>query len=174
MTEQTRAQSTQATPVRASDTTAWWTLDTDAVVRSLGTDAANGLTSADAARRLATGGPNTIAAPPAPSAWTIALRMLADPMNLMLVAVVVVSLIIAQFAVAFIVAALIVLNVVLGTRQELAARASVDGLSKLQIPHVKVVRDGSLREVPAPEIVPGRWPHPALGEPADPRSSADR
>ena len=42
MTEQTRAQSTQATPVRASDTTAWWTLDTDAVVRSLGTDAANG------------------------------------------------------------------------------------------------------------------------------------
>jgi Ca2+-transporting ATPase len=155
MSEHAATPSVGSGPTPASDPTTWWATDAAAVASDLGTDAVRGLTSAEAARRLASYGPNTIPAPPAPSAWTIALRMLADPMNLMLVAVVVVSLIIAQFAVAFIVAALIVLNVVLGTRQELAARASVDGLANLQIPHAKVVRDGSLREVPAPEVVPG-------------------
>ena len=53
-------------------------------------------------------------------------------MNLMLVAVVVVSVAIGQVSTGLIVALLIVLNVVLGSRQELKARASVDALSNLQ------------------------------------------
>lgn len=150
MTDQISAE-----PASAPPASAWWTLSAEDVIAEVGTDAADGLTAAEAARRLAADGPNTIAAPPPPSAWAIAARMFVDPMNLMLVAVVVVSLIIAQFAVAFIVASLVVLNVVMGTRQELAARASIDGLANLQIPSAKVVRGGTLLEVPAPEIVVG-------------------
>ena len=70
-------------------------------------------------------------------------------MNLMLVAVVVVSLLIGEVSTGVIVALLIVLNIVLGTRQELTARASVDALSKMQVPQAKVVRDGELALVPA-------------------------
>ena len=50
----------------------------------------------------------------------------------MLVAVVVVSVAIGQVSTGLIVALLIVLNVVLGSRQELKARASVDALSNLR------------------------------------------
>ncbi len=54
-----------------------------------------------------------------------------------------------------IVALLILLNVVLGSRQELKARASVDVLSNLQVPQAKVIRDGGLILVPAVDVVPG-------------------
>ena len=47
------------------------------------------------------------------------------------------------------------LNVVLGSRQELKARASVDALAKLQVPQARVVRDGEIRLIAATDIVPG-------------------
>ena len=76
-------------------------------------------------------------------------------MNLMLVAVAVVSLVISQFSTAVIVALLILLNVTLGSRQELKARASVDALSKLQVPQAKTLRDGEIVLIPAVNLVPG-------------------
>ena len=66
-------------------------------------------------------------------------------MNIMLIAVVAVSFVIGEVSTGVIVALLILLNVVLGTRQELKARASVDALANLQVPQAKVVRDGSSR-----------------------------
>ena len=116
---------------------------------------AEGLSVGEASRRLAQHGPNEIAREQPPSAWRIAVGQLRDPMNIMLIAVTVVSLLISQFSTAVIVAFLILLNLILGTRQELKARASVDALAKMQVPESRVVRDGSVRSVPAVEIVPG-------------------
>jgi P-type Ca2+ transporter type 2C len=53
------------------------------------------------------------------------------------------------------VAALVLLNVVLGTRQELKARASVDALAKLQVPQTRVLREAQYEMIPAEEVVPG-------------------
>ena len=50
---------------------------------------------------------------------------------------------------ALVVAALVVLNIVLGTRQELKARASVDALARMQIPQARVIRDGTLTQLDA-------------------------
>ena len=77
--------------------------------------------------------------------WAVALEQLRDPMNIMLVAVTAVSFVIGEVSTGVIVALLILLNVVLGARQELSARASIDALSNLQVPQAKVVRDGSGR-----------------------------
>ena len=63
-------------------------------------------------------------------------------MNVMLVAVAVISLFINQVSVGILVGALVVLNVILGARQELKAKASVDALAKMQIPQARVVREG--------------------------------
>src|SRR6185369_16392895 len=71
------------------------------------------------------------------------------------VAVVVVSLVIGEFSTGIIVALLILLNVGLGTRQELTARASVDALSNLQVPQALVVRDGDVAMIAATQVVPG-------------------
>src|SRR5205085_2904202 len=73
----------------------------------------------------------------------------------MLIAVTAVSFVIGEVSTGILVALLILLNVVLGTRQELKARASVDALSKLQVPQTRVMRDGALVQVPATDIVPG-------------------
>jgi Ca2+-transporting ATPase len=71
------------------------------------------------------------------------------------VVVVGVSLVIGEISTAIIVGLLILLNVVLGTRQELKARASVDALARLQVPQTRVLREGSLEMIPAEEVVPG-------------------
>ena len=133
----------------------WYAMEAGAVVGALGSDAQSGLSHVEAERRLSRDGANEIAQEEPPSVWAIALGQLRDPMNIMLVAVTVVSLLISQFSTAAIVAFLIALNLTLGTRQELKARASVDALSKMQVPQAKVLRSGELRLVPAVAIVVG-------------------
>jgi Ca2+-transporting ATPase len=133
----------------------WFARDVQAVLAALGADAETGLTGAEAAARLSTYGTNEITAEKPPSVWVVAGAQLRDPMNLMLLAVSVVSLIIGEFSTAVIVALLVALNVFLGARQELKARASVDALSNLQVPQAKVLRSGAVTLVPAAEIVPG-------------------
>ena len=125
------------------------------VLTELHTDAGEGLTSAEAAARLASHGPNEIKGEVPPSVVAIALQQLRDPMNLMLVGVTIASLLIGEVSTAVLVALLIALNLVLGTRQELKARESINALSDMQVPQAKVVRDGSVALVPAVDVVPG-------------------
>ncbi|HVN50699.1 MAG TPA: cation-translocating P-type ATPase [Acidimicrobiales bacterium] len=125
------------------------------VVSSLGSDVEIGLRTEEVTRRLAEYGPNEIAKEKPPSRAAVALGQFRNPMNLMLVVVVGMSLAIGEVSTALIVVFLILLNVVLGTRQELAARASVDALSTMQVPQARVVRDGAVALVSATELVPG-------------------
>ncbi|MGE5225852.1 MAG: HAD-IC family P-type ATPase, partial [Planctomycetaceae bacterium] len=129
--------------------------EADEVVAALGSSADAGLATAEATSRRATYGPNELTAEPPPSTWAIAAGQFMNPMNLMLVAVAVVSLLIGEVSTGVIVGLLIALNVVLGTRQELKARASVDALSKLQVPQAKVLRNGEVVLVAAVDLVPG-------------------
>jgi P-type Ca2+ transporter type 2C len=148
------------TPVVASTDNAathqeWFSQEPAAVLAALGSDAQQGLTSAEASARLAQYGPNEIAGEKPPSMWAVAGAQLRDPMNLMLVAVSGVSLLIGEVSTAVIVALLVLLNLVLGSRQELKARESVDALSNLQVTQAKVLRNGMVVLMPATEVVPG-------------------
>ena len=143
------------TELATPPTTEPFAQDQAAVVAAAGSDAENGLATAEAAQRLTQHGPNEITGEPPPSIWAIAFAQLREPMNLMLIAVTVVSFVIGEVSTGIIVALLIALNLVLGTRQELTARASVDALAKMQVPHSRVHRDGQVTPVPASEIVPG-------------------
>ncbi len=143
-------------PAESVDLSAtWFDKPVDDVLSALGSNADSGLSSGEATARLATYGPNVIAAEPSPSVWALALAQLKDSMNLMLVAVSVVSMGIQEWSTALIVAFLVVLNVVMGTQQEMKARASVDALAKMTTPQAKVVRDGTLVQISATDLVPG-------------------
>ncbi|PJI94164.1 cation-translocating P-type ATPase [Luteimicrobium subarcticum] len=146
---------TAATTAPPDDQVAWHALDAPAVVERLGTQLDQGLDDTEVTARRARVGANEIVAAPAPSAWSVALTQLRDPMNLMLVGVAIVSFVIGQVPVGILVAALVLINVVMGTQQELKARASVDALAHLQTPQARVVRAGTLRQVPATDLVPG-------------------
>ncbi|MGW4478646.1 cation-translocating P-type ATPase [Rhodococcus triatomae] len=133
----------------------WHAQDPDAVLSALSSNARTGLSTDETRARAQRYGENVIAAEPAPSMWATALRQLRDPMNLMLIAVAVVSIVIDEIPTAIVVAALVLLNVVMGTQQELKARASVDALAKMQTPQARVIRDGTLSQVDATTLVPG-------------------
>ncbi|KQZ83252.1 metal-transporting ATPase [Microbacterium sp. Root166] len=162
---------TTPTPPTSPSAQPWYTQDGAAVLASFGTDPERGLTDAEAARILAEHGPNAIAAEPQPSLWQVSLRQLADPMNVMLVAVAIISLFINQVSVGILVGCLVVLNVVLGAKQEMKAKASVDALAKMQIPQAKVVRGGVLLQLDATGLVPGDLVNLEAGDivPADGR-----
>jgi len=81
----------------------WFAQTADEVVAVLGADAGNGLSHGEAARRLRSYGPNSIAAEKPPSVWTVALRQVRDPMNIMLVVVVAVSIVLGETPTALIV-----------------------------------------------------------------------
>jgi P-type Ca2+ transporter type 2C len=140
---------------RARDSKAWHSQTADVVASAPGTSIDSGLTSDEAAARLAQYGPNALKREAKVSVWRIVLQQLSDPMNVMLVVVTWFSLVIAEWSTALVVGLLVALNVVLGTRQVLKARASVDALTDMQIPQARVVRDGAQRSVPATDVVPG-------------------
>lgn len=144
-----------STPDVATPAPPWFARDPDHVAEVLTTSIEQGLTDAEASDRLAKHGPNSIASEPAPSVWQVALAQFVDPMNIMLAAVAIISMFINQASVGVLVGVLVVVNVVLGTRQELKARASVDALAKMQIPQAKVIRGGTLQQVDATSLVPG-------------------
>jgi Ca2+-transporting ATPase len=140
----------QSTPAKA-----WYALDATASAAALSVDIDAGLAGDEAQRRLATYGPNQLTTEPPPSLWSVALGQLSNPMNIMLIIVSIASLSIGQVGTGIFVALLVTFNVVMGSRQELKARASVDALAQLQVPHARVRRDGRVEQIEAINLVPG-------------------
>jgi Ca2+-transporting ATPase len=125
------------------------------VTEQLGVDANEGLTPAEVDRRLAEYGPNELPKEAPPSMWVVARGQLANPMNIMLLLVVGASFAIVQIATALVVLGLVLFNVVMGTNQELKARASVEALAELQVPHARVRRSGQVEQIESTKLVPG-------------------
>ncbi|MCP4436917.1 MAG: cation-translocating P-type ATPase [Actinomycetia bacterium] len=147
------------------------TLDTTTVAANQAVDPGQGLTKQEAALRLGRVGPNEIPKQPPPSFWEVVLKALRDPMNMMLVAVAVASILIGQVSTGILVAVLVTLNVVMAANQELKAKATVNALEDMQVPSARVLRGGSLVEVPARDLVPGDIVNVEAGDlvPADGR-----
>jgi Ca2+-transporting ATPase len=133
----------------------WYTLSADDAAAQLGVAPDRGLDTEQAARLLAEYGPNELPTEPPPSVWVVGRAQLANPMNIMLLIVCGASFAIAQWATAVVVLGLVVFNVVMGTSQELKARASVEALAQLQVPRARARRSGQVEELESTGLVPG-------------------
>jgi Ca2+-transporting ATPase len=140
---------------RPAHDVAWYALSAEDVAGRVGVNPDHGLDAGEAARRLAEYGPNELPTEPPPSLWVVARGQLANPMNIMLLIVCVASFAIAQVATGVVVLGLVLFNVVMGTAQEMKARASVEALAQLQVPRARVRRSGQVEEVESPNLVPG-------------------
>ncbi len=127
-----------------------------------------GLSSADAARRLVEFGPNAVIEERVGLLQRIARHFWA-PVPWMLEATIVLQLIIGQRITAILIAALLVLNVVLGVFQESRADAALALLKQKLSLKTRVKRDGNWIDLPAAELVPDDIVEVCLGEvvPAD-------
>jgi Ca2+-transporting ATPase len=132
-----------------------------------------GLTSAEADGILVRHGPNRLPAAHRPHLVARVAGQLRDPMIMMLCAAWVVVLAIGDRQDATIIAAVVVLNTVIGVVQEVRAQRAVDALTQLASPHAHVRRDGVVVVIPAADVVPGDLVRLEAGDvvPADLRLS---
>jgi P-type Ca2+ transporter type 2C len=135
--------------------TAWYARSGAEVAAELGVESDRGLDAAEVERRLGQYGPNELPKEPPPSVWVVARGQLSNPMNIMLLIVSVSSFAIGQIPTGLFVLALVTFNVVMASAQELKARASVEALAQLQVPHARVRRGGSVEDVESTQLVPG-------------------
>ncbi|MEU4421580.1 HAD-IC family P-type ATPase, partial [Actinoplanes sp. NPDC024001] len=114
-----------------------------------------GLSSAQAAARLAEDGPNVVAAPPRRSVARRVGRQLADPLVALLLAAGTVTAALGDLPDTLIILLVVSVNTVIGVVQEVRADAAIAALDRLAAPIARVVRDGYDQLVPAAELVRG-------------------
>ena len=125
------------------------------VVRELRTDPGAGLTGAEAAARLRASGPNELPEGPSLRPGRIFLSQFASTMVAVLLGAAVVSALLGDVVDTVAIAAIVLLNALLGFAQEYRAEKAMAALARLAAPVVKVRRDGGVREIPARELAPG-------------------
>jgi Na+-exporting ATPase len=139
------------------------------LAEQLRTDVHHGLSSEDAAARLARDGPNSIKGAKGPSLWQIFLAQVANALTVVLIAVAALSFAIQDYIEAGVVVAVIVLNIVVGLIQDYRAEQTIQSLYALSTPRCKVIRDGVSDTVKAETLVTGDLVSLATGDmvPAD-------
>jgi magnesium-transporting ATPase (P-type) len=125
------------------------------VALALESDELHGLSEAETANRLATFGPNSLRRIQRPSYLRIAVRQLADPLVGLLLAAAAISGLIGERFEAGVIAAIVVLNAVVGFFQEAGAERALLALSRAVELSAAVVRGGHERTIAAAELVRG-------------------
>ena len=136
--------------------------DADEVARALRADIENGLTSAEASRRLLADGPNELRSAKRRPAWRRFLSHFHDPLVYLLLAAVAIALVawVVEGMVgwpmdALVIATIVLLNGILGYVQEAKAGDAVAALARMTAATSAVMRDGMLLRLPSAELVRG-------------------
>lgn len=138
----------------AGATPAWHALSVAAVFDRLGTTE-SGLSSEDAARRLAEHGPNELTAAERTSPWSLLFAQFKNVLVLILVFAVGLSALLGHALEAVVIAVILLFAVVLGFVQEYRAERAIEALRRMAAPVATTLRDGEERDVVARELVPG-------------------
>ncbi|MBE5753534.1 MAG: cation-translocating P-type ATPase [Clostridiales bacterium] len=164
-------------------TTPYETLTVEQTVKALETDVENGLSSAEAKRRLEKYGPNKLQEKKKKSWLRVFFEQMNNPMIFVLFAAIAVTTGISIFETVtaanngwldhagnpitnpflqvgdwpdvVIILAVIILNAVIGTIQEIKAQTSLEALKNLSSPESTVIRDGKRIKVKSTELVIG-------------------
>jgi Ca2+-transporting ATPase len=147
-----------ARSIRSSDVahtpTAWHSLSVDAVFAEL-SSASRGLSSAEAARRLADAGPNELTFAGVTSWWRVLLRQFVSPLIAILLIAALITLVQQHWVDSGAIFLVLVINAALGFVQERKAEADVRALKSLSTPSCRVLRDGAERVIAGRDVVPG-------------------
>lgn len=132
-----------------------WSLPVESVAAELATDLAGGLSSEEAQHRLAAYGPNALRQAPAPSWLETLLAQFLDWMIGLLAVAALVSAVNGEWGDSLLIAAILVINAIIGFSQERRAERAVAALRRLAQPVSRVWRAGALVDLPVTAVVPG-------------------
>ncbi len=146
-----------------------WAVDAGDVATAYDTDVARGLDAAQVVPRLAEVGPNALVERDQPGPWLTFVRQFANTMTVVLALAGLVTLLIGDITDTVVIGVIVLLNAVIGFVQEYRAEQAMAALKQLTTGTARVVRDGHLVDVLAPEVVPGDLVELAAGDvvPAD-------
>ena len=137
-------------------------MDASAVAAALGVDVETGLSAQEATSRLAQSGPNELRAAPRVPAWRRVLAQFQDPLIYLLLAAVAIALLawwvegsVGWPVDAIVIAAVVLLNGVIGHVQEAKAQNAVAALARMTAATAGVLRDGKPQRVPSAALVRG-------------------
>jgi P-type Ca2+ transporter type 2C len=146
----------------------WHSLEVEKAIQLLNTDADKGLTTPEVQQRLQKYGLNELKETSGRTPLEILIDQFKNIMLLMLIGVAIVSGVLdfislrdgtlkdgIPFKDTIAIMAIVILNGVLGYVQESRAEQALAALKKLSSPNVRVIRDGKLIDVAAPQLVPG-------------------
>src|SRR6516165_5653113 len=122
---------------------------------SLSVTPGGGLSSAEAAARLARYGPNKLPRARRTPLWRLIASQLRDPLVIVLLVAAVLTLATGDWTDAGVILLVIVVNTTAGLTQEVKAGQAIAALSELTAPEARVLRDGAQRTIPATEVVAG-------------------
>lgn len=137
-----------------NQTTSFHALSGDDALSALDTRA-DGLTAAEAARRLAQVGPNSLPAPPPPHPLRRFLAQFHSALIYFMLAGAVAAAVLNHLIDAAVIAAVVLINAIVGFLQEGKAERALSAIRDLISPAATVIRDGARRSVPADTLVPG-------------------
>jgi len=114
-----------------------------------------GLDAAEAADRLASSGPNELAAARRASPWRLLLDQFRNVLILILLGATALSFALGHGVESIVIAVIVLFAVGLGFVQEYRAERAIEALRELAAPTAHVLRDGHEAEAPARDLVPG-------------------
>jgi len=134
----------------------------DSLASTLGTTLETGLTVQEAARRLASDGPNKLRSAPRLARWRRILAHFQDPLAYLLLAAIAIALIawvvdgrLGWPVDAIVIAVVVLLNGALGYLQQAKAEHAVAALARMTAVTCSVMRDGKPIRVPSRDVVRG-------------------
>lgn len=133
----------------------WHTETGEQVERRLEVDAEHGLSTTDVERRLERYGPKRVGAGRTPGHLDLLLSRFTSPLISILLVAFVITIAIDEHTDAGVIAAVLVINAIVGFLQERKADRSVHALMQLAAPTPTVRRGGRERDVEATQLVPG-------------------
>ena len=116
-----------------------------------------GLSAAEAARRLAQDGPNALPAGERRTLWTIARDTLREPMFLLLLLAACLYLLFGDLAEGLTLLGAVVVTLALTLVQEGRTERTIEALRDLTSPRALVLRDGQAQRIAGRDVVRGDW-----------------
>ncbi|TLN00319.1 ATPase, partial [bacterium] len=126
----------------------WHAMSTEEVLDQLQTPLQNGLSSEEAARRVAKYGLNELKEAPRRSFIALVFDQLKSLVIILLIVASIISALLGETVDAIAIISIVILNAVLGVVQESRAEQALAALKKLAAPEAQVLRDGHRTSVP--------------------------
>jgi len=133
----------------------WHTLESGQVLDELKTLDNLGLSADEVTLRQEQFGPNQLEEAAPTTFWQLLWAQFNNFVVMLLIIAAVLSALLGDYIEAAAILAIVILNALVGTLQDLRAEQSLAALHKLSAPEAHVIRDGSHQVIPSSHLVPG-------------------